>query len=193
MGDMRPRIDETNSEGAPDSAADDTTEVSRSQRRREALDVLKLAHALSEMSDAQLKSIPLSDDLRDEVRRARAVSQQIARKRQNQFVAKQMRRLDDDEIEAIRAAIEHDRDRARRETAELHQVEVWRERLITQGDEALAELLAAYPQADRQQLRQLSRQARSERVAGKPPHAYRELFRMIRELLAAGGDQGIEA
>jgi ribosome-associated protein len=188
---MRPRIDETNSEGAPDSV-EDASEVSRSQRRREALDVLKLAHSLSEMSDAQLKSIPLSDDLRDEVRRARAVSQQIARKRQNQFVAKQMRRLDDDEIEAIRAAIEHDRDRARRETAELHQVEAWRERLIAEGDEALGELLAAFPHADRQQLRQLARQARAERAAGKPPHAYRELFRMIRELLAAGSDQGVE-
>jgi ribosome-associated protein len=185
---MRPRIDETNSEGAPDS--DDGSEVSRSQRRREALDVLRLAHALSEMSDAQLKSIPLPDELLDEVRRARAVSQQIARKRQNQFVAKLMRRLDDTELDAVRAAIEHDRDRGRRETAELHQVEAWRERLIAEGDDALGSLVTAYPLADRQQLRSLARQARSERAAGKPPHAYRELFRMLRELLdgAAAAD-----
>ena len=182
MGDMRSRIDETNSPGAPDS--DDDGEVSRSQRRREALDVLRLAHALSQMSDAQLKSVPLTDELLDEVRRARAVTQQIARKRQDQFVAKQMRRLDDGELEAIRAAIEHDRDRGRRESAQLHQVETWRERLIAEGDEALGGFLSEYPHADRQQLRTLARLARTERSAGKPPHAYRELFRMLRELVA---------
>jgi ribosome-associated protein len=191
MVDMRPNSNEPNSENVPHSD-DDASEVSRSQRRREALDVLRLAHALSEMSDAQLKSIPLSDELRDEVRRARAVSQQIARKRQNQFVAKQMRRLDDAELDAIRAAIEHDRDRGRRESAELHQVEAWRERLIAEGDEALGSFLAEYPRADRQQLRTLARQARSERNAGKPPHAYRELFRMLRELLAGRSEPDAE-
>jgi ribosome-associated protein len=182
---MRPPNDETNGKSAPDPG-DDATEASRSQRRREALDVLKLAHALSDMSDAQLKSIPLSDDLREEVQRARAVKQQIARKRQNQFVAKLMRRLDDAELDAIRAALEHDRDRSRRDTAELHQVETWRERLVANGDEALTSLLDAYPQADRQQLRQLARHARLEREQNKPLHAYRELFRQLRELMDAG-------
>jgi ribosome-associated protein len=181
MDDMRPRPNETNADPAADPALADA-EVSRSQRRREALDVLRLAHALGEMSDAQLKSIPLSDELREEVQRTRAVKQQIARKRQNQFLAKQMRKLDEAELEAIRAALEHDRDRARHESARLHQVEARRDRLIAGGDEALGELLAAHPHADRQQLRQLARQARSERDAGKPPHAYRELFRLLREL-----------
>jgi ribosome-associated protein len=185
MGDMRPHPNETNSKDEIEPLGDDGSEASRSQRRREALDVLKLAHALSDMSDAQLKSIPLSDDLREEVQRARAVKQQIARKRQNQFLAKLMRRLDDAELDAIRAALEHDRDRSRRDTAELHQVETWRERLIANGDEALTSLLEVYPQADRQQLRQLARHARLEREQNKPLHAYRELFRQLRELMDA--------
>ena len=174
---MRPHPDEPNQD---DEAP---AEVSRSQRRREALDVLRLAQTLSEMSDAQLKTLPLSDDLVDEVRRTRAVTQQIARKRQSQYLAKQMRKLDDGQLDAIRAALEHDRSLARRETAALHQVESWRERLMAEGDDALTELLAAHPGADRQQLRQLARQARSERAAAKPPHAYRELFRSLRDLL----------
>ena len=157
-------------------------EPSRGQLRREALDVLKLAHALVGMSDAQLAHVPLDDDLRSEVQRARGVTQQIARKRQTQYLAKQMRKLDDEALEAIRGALEHDRNLARRETASLHQVESWRDRLIGGGDEALSELLAAFPEADRQRLRQLARQARAERDGGKPLHAYRELFRMLREL-----------
>jgi len=156
---------------------------SRSQLRREALDVLKLAQALADMSDAQLALVPLHEDLRAEVRRARAVTQQIARKRQTQYLAKQMRKRDDSELDAIRATLEHDRDRARREAAALHRVETWRERLIAEGDEALGELLAQHTDADRQHLRQLARQARAERDAGRPPHAQRELFRALRALL----------
>lgn len=179
---MRPRAHEPNGPPADDETADSAAEVSRSQRRREALDVLHLAHALAALSDAQLKSMPLTDDLRDEVRRARDVKQQIAHKRQTQFLAKQMRKLDDTEIDAIRAALDRDRDLARRETAVLHQLEAWRDRLIEHGDEALGELLANFPNADRQQLRQLARQARVERDQNKPLHAYRELFRLLREI-----------
>lgn len=182
---MRPRANETNGDPADAGAAGDGAEVSRSQRRREALDVLHLAQALAALSDAQLKSMPLSDDLREDVRNARSVRQQIAHKRQTQYLAKQMRRLDDAEIDAIRAALDRDRSLARRETAVLHQIESWRDRLIEHGDEALGELLASFPNADRHQLRQLARQARVEREQNKPLHAYRELFRLLRELLGS--------
>jgi ribosome-associated protein len=158
-----------------------TDEPSRSQKRREALDVLKLAHALVELSAAQLARVPLSDELREEVARARAITQQIARKRQTQFLAKHLRRRED-ELEPIRTILEHGREHAHRETANLHRIEQWRDRLIAEGDEALTELLQQFPQADRQHLRQLARQARAERDANKPPQAHRELFRTLREM-----------
>jgi len=156
---------------------------SRSQLRREALDVLKLAQTLAALSDAQLARVPLDDDLRAEVQRTRAVTQQIARKRQSQYLAKQMRKLDDAELDAIRAALEHDREYAHRATAALHRVEQWRERLIGEGDAALTEFLQEFPSADRQHLRQLARNARIEREQNKPLHAFHELFRALRELL----------
>ena len=83
------------------------------------------------------------------------------------------------------AALAEDRDSAHRAAAALHHVERWRERLLEEGDEALAEFIAAHPHADRQQLRQLVRNALAERKAGKPPHAYRELFRVMREVASA--------
>ena len=119
------------------------------------------------------------------MRRTRATTSHIARKRQTQFLAKQMRKLDADAIEAIRTALGTDRDKAHRETAAMHRVETWRERLITEGDEALAELLSLRPGADRQHLRQLARNALAERKADKPPHAFRELFRELRGLFDA--------
>ena len=158
---------------------------SRSQQRRDALDVLRLAETLAALSEAQLSRVPLDDDLREEVRRTRAVTSHIARKRQNQFLAKQMRKLDEDSLAAIRAVLAEDRDSARRDAAVLHHVERWRERLLDEGDEALGEFIAEFPQADRQQLRQLVRNTLAERAKNKPPHAYRELFRVLRELAFA--------
>lgn len=59
---------------------------------------------------------------------------------------------------------------------------------MADGDAALTELLDAYPTADRQHLRQLARNAHDERLKNKPPHAFRELFRELRELFAESHD-----
>jgi len=164
-----------------DESPDEGLGPSRSQQRRDALDIFKLAETLSGLSEAELARVPLDDDLRDEVRRTRAVASHIARKRQNQFLAKQIRKLDQEGVEAIRYALSVDREKAHRETAAMHRLETWRERLLAEGDDALAEFIAQHPSADRQRLRQLVRNALSERKADKPPHAYRELFRVLRD------------
>jgi hypothetical protein len=108
-----------------------------------------------------------------------------ARKRQHAFLAKQMRRQDDAVLDAIRDALAKDGDAGKRETAALHRAEAVRDGLMgDDGDVAMTELLAAHPDADRQKLRQLVRNAHEERKRNKPPRAYRELFRELRELLA---------
>lgn len=181
---MRGRNEETNEFLGP----------SRSQQRREALEVFDLAEVLVALTDGQLAPIPMPDDLRDLVRDSRRITAPIARKRQLQFLAKHMRREEDDVIDAIRRALQHDREDARRDTAVLHQIEAWRDRLLADGDAALAELLQAHPHPDRQHLRQLVRNAKEERLKHKPPHAYRELFRELKKLLRedAAEDDGAD-
>lgn len=156
---------------------------SRSQKRRDALAVFDLGEKLVALTDSQLAKVPMSDELRDLVKDSRRITAPVARKRQLQFLAKHMRREDDEAIETIRRALEHDRSDARRETAELHRFEAMREHLIEGGDAALAELVAAHPHADRQHLRQLARNARDERLHNKPLHAYRQLFRELKQLV----------
>lgn len=158
---------------------------SRGERRREALAVLDLARHLVEQPDARLAQIPMDEDLRELVLASKKITAQIARKRQVQYLAKHMRRRDDEALAAIRAALAHDRADHRREAQALHAVEHWRDRLIDEGDAALSELLAEYPQADRQHLRQLARNAHQEKLRNRPPHACRELFRDLRDLLSA--------
>ncbi|HEY0179630.1 MAG TPA: ribosome biogenesis factor YjgA [Dokdonella sp.] len=169
-----------------DDAQDGARGPSRSELRRGALDVLRLAETLASMSDAELARLALDDELHEEIARTRAVTSHIARKRQLQFLAKQMRKLDEATLERIRRALAHDRDEARREAAALHHVERWRERLLDGGDDALTAFVAEYAEIDRQRLRQLVRNALAERAAGKPPHAFRELFRTLRETMIRG-------
>lgn len=161
---------------------------SRSQQRRDALAIFVLAEKLVALTDAQLDTLRMPDELRDLVRESRRITSHGARKRQLQFLAKAMRNDDDEVIEAIRTALENDREQSRREAAGLHRIEVWRERLLEEGDDALTELLDEYPAAERQLLRQLVRNAKTEREKERPPHAFRELFRELKTLMAAEAD-----
>jgi ribosome-associated protein len=158
---------------------------SRSQQRREALEVLELARQLSELTPQQIARLPVPDSLIPHIDDTRRIPSHGAHKRQLQFLAKQMRREDDETLEAIRDALDSSGESARLDAAMLHRAEDWRERLIANGDTALTELLAQYPHADRQHLRQLARNAHEEKLRNKPPHAFRELFRELRELLKA--------
>jgi ribosome-associated protein len=104
-----------------------------------------------------------------------------------------MRREDEETLDTIRDALDVKGETARREIAAMHRVEAWRDRLLDEGDTALAELLDLHPEADRQGLRQLVRNTLEERKRNKPPRAFRELFRQLRELMLGGEPAGDDA
>ena len=165
---------------------------SRSEQRRAALDVLALGQQLVGLSAAQLAKLPIPDDLMPHIVDTQRITSHVAHKRQLAFLAKQMRREDDATLDAIRDALDAGGEAGRRETALLHRIETWRDRLLDEGDVALSGLLLECPRADRQHLRQLTRNAIDERARNKPPHASRELFRTLRELLSEPVDGGDE-
>jgi ribosome-associated protein len=157
-------------------------DISRSQNRRAALDVLALGEKLVSLTPAQLARLPVPEDLLPHIAEAKRITAHIAHKRQLAFLAKHMRREDDATLDAIRDALDANSDTSRREVAALHRAEDWRERLLKDGDKALSTLLEEYPQADRQQLRTLVRNAQAERAKNKPPRAFRELYQVLRTL-----------
>ncbi len=169
---MRGRDDETGEFLAP----------SRSQRKREADAILDLAERLVALTPSQLAKVPLPDSLIVAVADTRRITSNVAHKRQLHFLAKLMRREDDETLEPIRCSLEHDTAQARRETADLHRIEALRERLLADGDAALGELFDAHPDLDRQQWRQLIRSARDERLSNRPLHAFREIFKLLKAL-----------
>ena len=166
-------------------------DISRSENRRQALEVLALGEQLVGLTPAQLAKLPIPEDLMPHIEYTKRITSHGARKRQLAFLAKQMRRESDETLQAIRDVLDASSEVSRREVAQMHRVEQWRERLLSQGDAALAELIAQFPDADRQQLRTLVRNALAEKARNKPPRAFRELFQVLRELLASGAAAGL--
>ena len=156
---------------------------SRSQNRREALEVLALGEKLVELTAAQLARLPIPADLLEHIEYSKRITSHGARKRQLAFLAKQMRREDDATLDAIRDAMEANSETSKRAVALMHRIERWRERLLAEGDAALAELLDEYPDADRQALRTLVRNALAEKARNKPPRAFREIYQALRDLM----------
>lgn len=156
---------------------------SKSQRRREALEVKSLASRLIGLSPTLLAKVPLDEAVRAAIREARSIRSNVARKRQLQFVAKLLRRDDPEPILLALEAFEND---ARQLSGRQHRAEAWRDHLLESGDPAIGELLATRSDAGAQPLRQVMRQhirrARQEAAEGKPPAAARKLFRLLREM-----------
>ncbi|HEU4442402.1 MAG TPA: ribosome biogenesis factor YjgA, partial [Burkholderiales bacterium] len=101
-----------------------------------------------------------------------------AKRRQMQYIGRLMRDVDAVPIRARIAELEGSSAQA---AARHRRLEAWRERLIG-DDETLTAFAAEHPGADLQALRTLIRNARKEASLGKPPHAYRELFRFLKDL-----------
>ena len=161
---------------------------SRSKQREGALEIRALAEKLVSLPPAQLAKLPIPEELTPHILETRRITSHIAHKRQLQYLAKQMRKQGDETLEAIREALDDSGESVRKANALLHEVEQWRERLLSDGDAALAALLDEFPAADRQHLRQLVRNAHEDRLKNRPPRAFRELFQEVKALLVESDD-----
>ena len=152
---------------------------SKTQRKRVMHELQELGERLIGLNSEQLAAIALPENLRDAVEQARRITKHEARRRQLQYIGRLMRNVDP---EPIREKLKAWDGISTEETARGHRIERWREELI--GDDgALGALAHAHPGIDTQRLRALARSAREERSAGRPPRAYRELFRALRDII----------
>jgi ribosome-associated protein len=171
---------------ARDDEADEAGDEgpSRSQRKRDAAELKALGDELVALPLAELDALPLEEKLRDAIDLARRITAHGGAARQRQLIGKILRKTDVEALRAVIAARALDRRLAARE---FHRVEEWRDRLLAEGEPALAALIAAAPALDAAELRRLVAAARAEAAARRPPAASRALFRWLREALAAPG------
>ncbi len=168
----------------PDNQEEEDEEiiwVSKSEIKRDAEELKRLGAELVELGKNSLDKIPLDEDLRSAIELAQRIKKE-GRRRQLQLIGKMLRQRDE---EPIRQALDKLKNRHNQQVALFHKLEQLRDRLIEQGDDAVADVLALYPHADRQQLRSMIRNAQKEKATGKTPKAARQIFQYLRELAEA--------
>lgn len=161
-----------------DEEDDEIIWVSKSEIKRDAEELKRLGLELVELGKNALEKMPLDDDLRAAIELAQKIKKE-GRRRQLQLIGKMMRSRD---VEPIRQALDKLKNRHNQQVSLFHKLEALRDRLVDEGDDAISEVLRLYPEADRQQLRVLIRNAQKEKAANKPPKSYRQIFSYLREL-----------
>ncbi|EAQ98989.1 ribosome biogenesis factor YjgA [Congregibacter litoralis] len=153
---------------------------SKSAMKREMTARQELGEALCELSARELEQIPIEDeDLLAAIAETARIKHHSALRRHRQYIGKLMRRIDPEPLQGALDALYQSR---KQETLVFKGLEALRDTLISDGDKALGPVLEKHPEADRQHLRQLIREAQREAVAQKAPAASRRLFRYLREL-----------
>jgi len=155
--------------------------VSKSQLKRESAALEDLGNELIAVSRERLNHFDLSAELLEAVRQAQVITSHGALRRQRKFIAKLLRDIDP---EPIREKLARLKNLSAQAIHEQHQIERWRDRLLNGDDQEINGFLETYPQADRQKLRQLVRDAHKEKLADLPPRSARLLYKCIREFLA---------
>jgi ribosome-associated protein len=158
---------------------DFSEEKSKSQVKRDLQALVDLGERLTTLKPDLVARLPLTDALRRALADAPKHTANIARKRHIHFIGKLMR---DQDVESILVLIDQLDASTRQYNERFHNLERWRDRLITGTDAVLETFVDDYPEADRQHLRQLIRQAQHEAAQNKPPATTRKIFKYIREL-----------
>jgi ribosome-associated protein len=157
----------------------------RSAKKRAAQAVEALAIRMIETSDGTCRRLPLTDELRDELRFARSIKARSARKRQIKHLAGLLRQ-DEEATAAIQAVLDAVGRAGRAEREAFQRIEELRDALCDPDEfaEAIERAVAEFPGLDRQTITRL---ARSVHHTGDK-RAFREIFRRLRTLAEAADD-----
>ncbi|MCP4636989.1 MAG: DUF615 domain-containing protein [Methyloversatilis sp.] len=151
---------------------------SKSQKKRDAHALQALGKELVALSAEQLKRIDMPDNLRIAIAEAQRTRSHEGLRRQMQYVGKVMRGVD---TGPLTEALDVIRGLSAAAVAREHMLERMRERLMA-DEQVLGDIAAQWPGADLTRLRTLRRNALREREQNKPPRAFREIFRELRQL-----------
>jgi ribosome-associated protein len=157
----------------------DNSKPSKSERKRRSRALQTLGERLIPLSEEDLASLALDEQLQDAVRAAKKITSHGALRRQKQRIGKLMKNIDPAPIEAALSRINADDVAAKRR---LKQAELWRDRLVSDDPDALDAFFAASGMTD-ERLRQLVRDFRQANSHKAEITARRHIFRRVHEIL----------
>ncbi|MFT7688779.1 MAG: ribosome-associated protein [Candidatus Azotimanducaceae bacterium] len=160
---------------------------SKSRRKREVHAITELGDKLMTIPDAQLNTLPYPLII-DAINECKKITKGNARKRQLQFIGKQLRKID---LDAVHQLIDRFDASSDAHATHFHLLEIWRDRLISEDQNVLSEIIEELPSIDLQHLRQLTRNAINEKTKHDKlrakqvtevltPVQYRKLFQYLK-------------
>lgn len=157
---------------------------SRSQKKRDSTALQLLGEELARLPLTRLRHLPLSPELDEALRLLARINDNEGRRRQKQFIGRLMREVDH---QAVRTALDRITLGHSQDNAAFHRAERLRDTLLDASPDALAPLLAPWPDLEAE-LHALILDAQEERASigtskARPPHAQRALFRKLRDLV----------
>lgn len=152
---------------------------SRSQKKRESTALQQMGEELAVLSPSQLATMPISDSIRNALLEWQKLSSHEGKRRQMQYIGRLMR--EEGDAQAIQDALALLKLGHAGETASFKKLELLRDQLMQASPDELDTLLSPFP-SEEKTLRDLVLRARNEREHNRPPHAFRSLFRKLREL-----------
>ena len=151
--------------------------VSKSEQKRQVKALTALGERLVQMPEATLDALPIPANLMDAILRAKKITKRGGLRRELLFIGKIMRSIDTTEIQDALQLVDHE---TQQDKEAFHELEQWRERLITSPD-ALKEFIDQYPNTDIQSLRQQLRLHTTAKKPAQKTKAYRLIFQIIKD------------
>jgi len=150
---------------------------SKSEIKRELLDLKELGKELIALPVKDLNKLNLTERLMDAVLKAQPMTHG-ALKREIGRVGKIMV---DEEYEQIQENLKKIKQAHNGEVKQFHQLELWRDELIAGDKEVMNVLVGRFEDLDIQYVRQLIRNAQKEAKQEKTPKSSRLLFKYLQE------------
>ena len=164
----------------PNKEYDEHGYVVRRNKTAEKRDIAEIADMINtfiDMSDADLAQFPLTEKTLIAIRDARKLSKSALR-RQRLYINKLLRQSD---VDSLQETLTQWQQRHELRNQHFHQLEQWRDQLISGNDNLAEQLLSEYPSIERGELFKLIHAAKREQGTDKPITGARRLFRYLRE------------
>ncbi len=135
--------------------------TSKSEQKRDDLVLQELGQSLMELKQGEQQRLPLSDALKKGLEEARRITSNEARRRHSLYIGRLVRESDSELIEKALASL-NDPFRQQRLSNWVDQIA--NSEQARDADDTLQQILQAFPHGDRQQLRNLTRNALKAKV-----------------------------
>ncbi|GAB6094845.1 ribosome biogenesis factor YjgA [Desulfatiferula olefinivorans] len=154
-------------------------EKSRTRIKKEATELQHIGEKLTGLNHDQLTAMDMPFELKEAVTALRSITSNQARRRQIQYIGALMRKIDVEPILQALSLIDAGLSLRRKTESEIGQ---WAERLAAGDDAPFDVIMENHPQADRQKLRHLIRNARKAIDTPQAAKALKTLTGYIRDL-----------